>query len=132
MNQDEATAFIIKELARNRNRSDILMILCREMNINWPDAERLIKQVEAEHSREVVARQSPILIVLGMAILVGGLGMAGYAILYFFSLSQMDAADKLISMRRSFYIGGTLLTGLAMVTGSLIGLWKTFRTFFEG
>ncbi len=131
MDNDQATAFIITELGKHRNRNDILMTLCREMNINWPEAERLLKLVETQHGRSIARRQSPILILLGAGILIVGLGLAGYAIQYFFTLTQMETADKLLRVRTSYYMGGTLLTGLGMILGSLIGFWKTVSAFFE-
>ena len=38
MNQEQVTAFIINELTRHRDRNDIILDLCRQLNIEWKKA----------------------------------------------------------------------------------------------
>ena len=131
MNHDEAVDFIIKELSKHHNRNEIIVSLCHHMDIGWPEAERLIKDVESHHGRQIAAGQSPLLIILGAGILTAGIGMTAYAIQFFFNFARMSPADKLLYATTVYYMAGTLITGLGMIAGSVVGFWNTFSALFE-
>jgi hypothetical protein len=125
MNEQEATAFVIREIAKHHSRSDIVMALCQRMGFDWQEAEQFIKNVEAHHGRSVAARQSPFLVLVSLVILIGGIYLAARGVLFFLDFSAMDATTRLLSLRTSYIMGGSLLTGLGFIAGSIIGLWKT-------
>lgn len=126
MDQQAATAFIISELGKHRSRNDIIQTLCEQSNTTWSEVERLVQQVEAQHRRDIAARQSPLLILLGAGTIVVGIGLICYSILYFANFVQLDILRELLGLRSAYVMIGTFLTGLAMIAGGIIGFWKTF------
>jgi hypothetical protein len=64
MNEEQARAFIVEELASHRSRNDMLVRLCSELDIDWEKAEQLVKDVEDYHGQAIARRQSPFLMVL--------------------------------------------------------------------
>ncbi len=73
MDEQVATAFVIRELAKHRNRNDIIMALCQHDQLNWEQAQAFVAQVEQTHRRKIAGGQAPLLIVIGLAIIIAGL-----------------------------------------------------------
>jgi len=67
MDQNAATQYVIRELGRHTQRNDIIMRLCEQLKCSWPDAEKFIRHVEQNNRKAIVARQSPLLILIGLA-----------------------------------------------------------------
>ncbi len=124
MNKEETTTFIINELGRQRDRNDILLILCRELDIEWKQAERLIQDVEAAGGQQIARRQSPLLIVIGLAVIIGGLALITYGIWYFWTFTQLDPTQQLVTSQYLYLAAGSMITGLAMIVGGIIGFRK--------
>jgi len=116
--------FVVSELARGRKRSDIVVALCNEMNFAWNDAEKFIQKVEAENRRRITARQSPLLLVLGIGIILGGLGLGGFG-LYELANGVLFISLDLIVTRFGMPTPVMVITGLAMLAG---GAWGVLRT----
>lgn len=124
MDKEKARAFIIEELGKNQNRNDILLILCRELNIEWKQAEQLVHEVEAFDGQQIARRQSPLLIILGLGVIIGGLALTSYGIWYFWTFTQLDATQQLIETQYMYITAGSMVTGLAMIAGGIIGFRK--------
>jgi hypothetical protein len=131
MNQEQTTAFIINELTRQRDRNDIVLALCRQLNIEWKAAEQLVRDVESQHGRTVAKRQSPFMMLLGAAIILVGIVLTINGVLFFNDLLQMQTYDQILSGTSVYYIGGSLLTGIGMIVGGIIGFWKIFAGFLS-
>ena len=127
---EELTAFIIKELSRHRNRKDIVQRICEREGLNWKDAERLITLVEANHSRTIATRQTPLLLFLSIGTLLLGIGLLVFNMQILLALFQNDVLGQLLSLQSSYYRMIGLLTGLGMTVGGLVGLWKAFGAIF--
>lgn len=122
MDQDQARDFVIRELGRNHPRDEILLQLCERGGMDWKQASNFVQQVETEYGSQIAVRQSPVIIFLGIAILLGGIALAttmvimtldGY-IIFFLSLPIP-------------YLGNVLyfLTGIGMIAGGFRGIWST-------
>src|SRR5512138_174998 len=116
---------IVKDLAKHRSRNEITRSVCEEGGLNWPEAERLIKEVEQEHSRTIARRQGPLMIFLSIGTLLIGIALLIYGLEFFTAFFQGNTLEQVLSLRSAYLrlIGG--FTGLAMTAGGLIGLWKT-------
>jgi hypothetical protein len=99
------------------------------MGVDWPEAEQLVQEVETRHSHAIAVRQSPLLVLLGVGIMIIGIGMAVYGLAYFLEFAQLSAAERVFQLRVSYYRGASLLTGLAMIVGSGIGISKSLSAF---
>ena len=119
MQQEEITAFIVAELAKHHPPKDITISLCEKARISWADADKLVRQVQASHGREIAARQSPLLIFFSMALLIVGLGAIAYGVISF--------TEGVVSRSTLQYF----LLGLGLVLGGIIGLWSTIAALFK-
>jgi hypothetical protein len=110
---EETTEFVIHELSRHRSRNDIVSVLCEQNGWSWKDAQRLVQKIEIEHHGTIAARQSPLLIVLGVGSIIVGLAMAAYTVL--------------IALNGEFYAEsvGFFITGVGLVLGGIAGVWRT-------
>lgn len=63
---------IIKQFGRHKKRDQIVRELCEEQGIPWQDAEELVGEVEASKGKQVARNQAPMLLVLGIVGLLGG------------------------------------------------------------
>jgi hypothetical protein len=131
MQKEEVTAFIVTELGKHHSHNDVIRNLCERAGMHWAEAEKLVHQVEAEHSHDIAARQSPLMVVLGVVTIIGGIGLIVYGIQYFLNFSQKDTFDMLLSAPGVYYRIGSLFTGLFMIVGGLIGLRKTIQALFK-
>jgi hypothetical protein len=135
MNREEATQFVVRELGRHHNRNEIIVALCERMGLGWKEAECLVLEVESQHGRSIAARQSPIIIVLGIGLLVIGMGWSIYNMLFFvdYFSSQHNALsiEGALEIRTMYYRAGSLLVGIAMVVSGIVGSWGTISKLFN-
>ena len=129
MNQ-ELTAFIIQELAKRRDRKDIVRKVCERAELPWKDAERLITLVEAQHRRSIRIPRTPWLLFLSIGTLLLGIGLLAFNLQIVLAFFQKDVIDQLLSLQSNSYRVMGLLTGTGMTMVGLIGLWKAFGVMF--
>ncbi len=63
---------VIQDLSRHRSRNDIIMSVCQTTGMDWPQAERFIRQVEVNQGQVIARRQRPLLVVFALAGILGG------------------------------------------------------------
>lgn len=120
MKQEEAIEYIVKELAKNRNPQDIVLTLCERAKMSWPEAEKLVLEVQSSHGREIVTRQSPLLIIFCVGLLILGLGGIYLGLI---GLRPEGGSNRVASQY--------LVTGIGMVVGGIIGLWQTIASLLK-
>ncbi len=122
---------IVKDLAKQRSRNEIIREVCEQSGLNWPEAESLVQQVAQEHGRAIARRQGPLLILLSAGTLLIGAGLLLYGLEFFLAFFQGSTLEQVLSLRSAYLrlIGG--FTGLGMLVGGFIGLWKTVLPLFE-
>jgi hypothetical protein len=134
MNGEEQTAYIIHHLTEGDEPKDIILELCEQANLSWPQAEALVKRVQEEKAVEITRKQFPLLFTLALAIFLGGLGLIGYSLYYLThplfegytgtSMSVINYSAYLmqviINSRGSVIYA--LLIGTGMILGSLFGM----------
>ncbi len=124
----ETTAFVVSELARHRHRNDIIMTLCEKTGSSWDQVQRFVRRVESENRQTITARQSPILIMIGVITIVSGLLLAAYTVVrtlngYAWGLPGMPIP----------YLGNLAYaaTGLGMIGGGTVGTLRTARSLLR-
>lgn len=128
---DEATrTYIITELGKQRDRRDVILELCNQHDLDWKEADELVRSVEISDGQKIAKRQSPLLIVLGSGVLLIGLALTVFGVTYFWNWLNLDSVEKLVEARELYTMGATLVTGLAMSTGGVIGLRKILSELF--
>lgn len=128
---EELTRRIVDELARQHNRNDIIKMVCETSSLNWPQAEQLVKQVEAEQAHTIARKQGPLLIFLSIGTLLIGAALLAYSAEFFIAFFQGQPLDMLLSVRLGYYRLIGALTGIGMLVGGLIGLYRTLLRYFE-
>jgi hypothetical protein len=130
MDKEKLKVYIVDRLAKHHDRNDIMLTLCQKLGITWTDAEMLIQEVELYHGKAVAQKQSPFLMILGAGILVGGLTLTYFGVDYFVAVTRYP--EMIIDVRSAYIMGGSLLTGLGMIGGSILGMWKNVAAFLNG
>lgn len=127
---EELTAFIIKELGKQRSRQDIIQKVCERGGLHWKDAEQLIALVETQHKRTIATRQTPLLLFLSIGTLLIGIGLLAFNMQILLAFFQKDVLGQILSLQGSYYQVIGLVTGLGMTVGGMVGLWKAFGAIF--
>ena len=135
MNKEKATEFVIRELSKHHNRNDIIKALCEQMGLNWREAGQLVQEIESQHGRTIAARQSPIIVIFGVGLLVLGLGITCYNTMFFINFFQLPhdslSMDNALDIRAAYYRAGALLVGVSMIIGGIVGSWETISKLFK-
>jgi hypothetical protein len=142
MDESELNKTILTRLGRGANRDDLLLEVCREANLSWPEAEALVSQVEAGHSVEIARRQSPFIIILSLGGLLAGLawgawaGAGIYAILRAMLAASDQAFGEILGVAYIFravqYYIPSLLGALGLCIGGAVGLTSGLSAWKPG
>ena len=129
---DELTAFIIKELSKQRDRNTLVRNVCEQGGFHRKEAERLITLVEARHRRILANRkhQTPWLLFVSIGALLLGVGLLGLNLQLVLAFFQRDVLSQILSLRSNSYQMIGLITGVGMTAGGMAGLWKSFGIIF--
>lgn len=132
MNDQALTDYIIDQLGHHVSRNDLIFDICQRTGLAWSQVSDLVAQVEQQAQKKTALKQSPLLLIVALGILMGGLFLACGALMYFLELARagMFALDP-FSLRRDFLATIRLFTGFAMIIGSLIGVGSLLRTFLK-
>jgi hypothetical protein len=135
MDKEKAVQFVIQELGKHHSREQITIALCEKWGFVWGNAEQLIREVEAAHGREITARQSPLILILGGVIFVTGLGLLINGSLFFINFLKAQSngfsLDTALQLRTAYLQGGSLLAGIGMIIGALIGCWEQISNLLK-
>ncbi len=128
---EELTRRVVADLSRQRNRDDIIQMVCEQAGMEWPQAEQLVKQVEIEQAHTIARKQAPLLIVLSTVTVAAGLALVFYSFSVLREILRGDILTIVLGLAAAYsplMLGGM---GLAMITGELVGLNNTYRRYFE-
>ncbi len=122
MKKQEATDFVIRELGKHHPRNDIIQKLCEAGEINWRDAEKFVRGVEADNRSAIALKQSPLITLIGLGTIIFGLGLTFWIV--------TATLQGYIIFFLSFpvpYLGNIFyfFTGMAMIIGGVWGMWDT-------
>jgi len=135
MNKEKATEFVIKELGKHHNRNDIITTLCEKGGLNWREATQFIQEVESKHGRVIASRQSPLIIIFGICLLILGVGLTFYNLIFFMDFFQARhdvlSIDNAMQIRAVYYRAGSLVVGISMMIGGVTGSWETISKMFK-
>lgn len=128
MNRQEATDFVVSELSKHRHRNDIIMDLCKRTGGSWGQVQRFVQQVESENRQSIAARQSPILLVTGVFIVLTGLALVVYV-----GIATLRGTIFFFPSIPIPYLGNLsiFVTGSAMTGGGIIGVLRAIRPFLR-
>lgn len=129
MDKEEAIQYVVKQLGKYQDRNTIITVLCEKFGIDWQTAKKFVDEVEFQHGRSIATRQSPLVVLIGIMIVIGGAVLAVDGSLVFIDLvfppANASVLDTALGMRDFIIKGGEVVGGVAMVIGGLIGTWNT-------
>ena len=115
---------VVRDLARHRSRNDIILSVCQSAGMNWADAERFIRQVEVNQGQTIASRQMPLLVVLAVLGILGGLAAAVGMV-----LATLDGWIILFLNFPVPYLGNIVYfsVGILTLVGGFLGLRSALR-----
>ncbi|MBE9506695.1 MAG: hypothetical protein IMY86_01480 [Chloroflexi bacterium] len=118
---EEITEYIVRELGRHRKENNIIFAVAKRANLDWGQAKELVEEVKITQSARIARRQSPLLLVLGIGTMIGGVVLS--VSVAFGTLSGVIIFLPALPIP---YLGNAVLflTGLAMIAGAAWGLGR--------
>ena len=139
---EEIEQQIIARLEDNDDRNDILLDLCESQGLDWKQAEAILDSIHAENADDITLTQSPILVLIALAIFIGGVGALFYGASqlvamyeFFIGLSDQNQPQGVGSFLIYLLADGAgylglFAIGIAMVIGSLRGMSDVWSAIF--
>ncbi len=125
MNEAELSEYVVLQLGKHVARNDLIFKLCHVSGMSWEQANAFVRQVEAQQGARIARHQSPLFIIIGVGILIGGIVLTFFSVTYFVHIYNTGLTGAL-DVRRDYRAIAGLVTGIAMILGSLFGLWRVF------
>ncbi len=129
---EELTSQIIERLTNSENVDDIIMDVCNEEELDWGQAEMLVKRIHAENKNKIVLAQSPLLVLLALGVFLTGVGLIVYDLYQIYlDYAYFSEGFVIYLTLNGEGIVGTFILGVAMVIGSLKGMQAVWEAIFE-
>ena len=117
LDQQVITDYVVEELGKGRDRRDVIFALCQKLNWSWPQAENFVVTAEYTSKEKIATKQLPILLIVGVGILIGGMALFAYGLFRLVNGAWL-----------SEYTYVALITGLGVICGGAFGTWKALMT----
>ena len=129
---EELTSQIIERLTNSENVDDIIMDVCNEEELDWGQAEMLVKRIHAENKNKIVLAQSPLLVLLALGVFLTGVCLIVYDLYQIYlDYAYFSEGFVIYLTLNGEGIVGTFILGVAMVIGSLKGMQAVWEAIFE-
>ena len=128
---EQLTQRIVSDLAKQRSRNEIIRMVCEQEGMDWPQAEKFVQQVETEQAHTIARKQSPLMIFLSVGSVLVGMALLYLGLDYVMGYFRGQALEELLNFRTGLARIAGGVTGIGMIVGGLIGLYKTFIRYFE-
>ena len=125
--------FVLKELLRNKERSDIIMEACEITGMNWADAQRLVARIATQNRKKLNLRQNMVIIPMSITAVLAGLTLtiAAASELYNLAVAVTGAQQFYGNPRAPGNILYLLGLGVILFLGGAAGLIRALPTLFE-
>ena len=138
MDSAELEEKILERLENGENTNDIILNLCEQENIAWPETEAMVQRIQAENKTHIVLTQSPVLVLIALATFLGGLGLISVAVYDIVTVYNAYVGSGIASigflaylLQYGGFVWGLGLLGLAMIVGSLRGMQDVWTAILE-
>ena len=137
---------ILDRFKESEDVNDIILELCESRGLDWNEAETLVMNLRSRHADDITISQSPILILIALALFLGGFGLAVYTVTNlsatytaFLAIDTSNPSNTQASALGIFimYLLGNaqeifwgLAISTAMIVGSLKGMSEVWSAIF--
>ncbi len=128
---EELIQHIVDDLGGQRSRNDIVQMVCEEGGLEWHVAEQLVQQVETEHAHMVARKQVPVMVFLSAGTMGVGLLLVSYCIQVLAEALHGSPLRQILALADSYIPLVMGVVGLGMISGGIIGMWRTLLRYFE-
>jgi len=130
---------ILERLTNAEDRDKIIMDLCEQKDINWPEAQAMVESIEKQKKDQIVLAQSPVLVLIALATFLGGFVLMGISVYditivyntYTSAKSPASAGFLLYLFTYGGFFWELALLGITMIVGSLRGMQDVWQAIFE-
>jgi hypothetical protein len=135
MNHQIISKFILDRLSAAGNREDLIRDVCLREGIQWPEAEALVNQVEAEDEKIILRRQSPIDLTNAFMYALAGMLITAFSayVLFWPAVESGNFSLSIIFylFRYGYQMAILLLVGLTLAIGGMIAFFNTLFQLFR-
>jgi hypothetical protein len=131
VNREALTALVMKQLSSHKRHSDVVAEICHHTGWEWNKAQRFVARVQTEHQDELTKKQNRMLIPIGIAFMIGGIFLVFYTgaavlrwVVFFTGRENLIPDLPTVSMEGIPQTIALFLTGLALISGSVIGILR--------
>lgn len=133
---------ILNELGQGHTQDQVIYQICENYNLDWSEAERMVRELAHTKAHIVTLKQTPWLILLALSTFSGGAGLSVYSVYaivtaatLYRNANLLDQARLLPGLPHLFdSVWAYLFLGLAMMVGSVTGMkvvWLAIFDWFE-
>jgi len=132
--QAELEELILRQLGRQKKRSDVVMSVIQATGMDWSQAEKLVARVTARNQKKLIKKQnlvviplSVIALIIGLILIVAGISEAVSSGILQTNFSEMNVneVDYLYGLIRQ--LAWAFIVGLILTIGGLAGLIIALR-----
>lgn len=130
MNQQDNINFVVSELAKYRNRNDVIRDLCERSGCRWEEAAAIVRRVESEQDHAIQVRRRPILTLLGAVFCLSGLALMVLGVYLVLSGEVLPLTVELGFVEIDLPNGGQIVfivAGLPILLGGIVGTRRAYR-----
>lgn len=138
MNEPELDRFIVKRLSEGQDFNDLVLDICNQTGMKWPEAQALVNRIHIGHRGEIAKKQSPLLVAIALTMFIGGIGILGYELFIVMTLVvnyMQIGKDPLILLDLASYFPNYVILflegtpiAIAMILGSLLGMSQVWSS----
>ena len=134
LENEELTADVLRRLKKGEDRNDIITMVCERAGTSWPQAQRLVSQVEVDNYQPLTFKRNiPVFLgstiagLFGIAIMLGGL-MAATPYLAALSGGPISAppVPSILQMAPDIALTA-MIAGSGLVLGSIAGIYYALQ-----
>ncbi|MGD0175121.1 MAG: hypothetical protein ABSC61_11970 [Anaerolineales bacterium] len=135
MDHQIISQYILDRLSAAGNREDLIRDVCLREGIQWPEAEALVNQVEAEDEKIILRRQSPIDLTNAFMYVLAGMLITAFSayVLFWPAVESGNFSLPIIFslFRYGYQMALLLLIGLTLAIGGMIAFFNTLFQLFR-
>jgi hypothetical protein len=116
--REETIKYVVKELGKHRPENDIIRSVVYLEDASWEEAKRIIAEIKVRCRGQIVRRQSPLLIGVGIVTFIGGFALCAGMI-----IATLEGFSVFFLNLPIPYSGNVtyFVTGLGMMAGGAYG-----------